>query len=204
VISTEAAHSLIISSGSVISAEAAHSHIVSGAVEKSASLPRLSPATHRSCVRLCRCLCRHPERSEGSRNPPLPTALRAFPPGISTGAAFFKPPPMIVIVISTGATHSLIVSSAVEKSASHPRLSPATHRSYVRPCRHPERSEGSRDPPFPTTLWAFSPGISTGAAFFKPPHNYDRHFDRRYSQPHREQRGGEICFSPTAESGHPS
>jgi hypothetical protein len=59
--------------------------------------------------------CCHPERSEGSRNPRLSTALRTIPPRNSTVVALRTHPKP---GISNQSSHSLIVSSAVEKSAS--------------------------------------------------------------------------------------
>ena len=56
----------------------------------------------------------------------------------------------------------------------------------------------------PTALRAFLARISTVVAVFNPPQ--DRHFDRSCSQPHREQRSGEIrvSTSPWAQPRPPT
>jgi hypothetical protein len=60
-------------------------------------------------------------------------------------------------------------------------------------CRHPERSEGSRESNLTPSFHIFPTTISNLLLSSPPPKN--RHFDRSCSQFHREQRSGEIRFS---------
>jgi hypothetical protein len=103
----------------------------SGAAEKSASppQPRAPSTTHLALLWLTSrlfsllSLCRHsdPEPVEGGRIPRVATPPSPFGPLQPESHRSRSSPPNPQTVISTGAAHSTIVSSAAKKSASLPQ-----------------------------------------------------------------------------------